>query len=143
MRGLAGARGKTETSYCMLDAGVDAFLATWRKLVKPVSGQIAQALADDEVACERRGADRVRCTVGALGDGEATLTFDFQNPGPILVAFSKHETFMIQDDAAVAKDEARRDRAFKALNAKACEPEPTRDDESVRQHLELEAAGEL
>lgn len=138
-----GVRGKTEKGYCMHDGGIDELLGTLGALIKARSGQIAQALEDDEVACNRRGADRVRCRIGALGDGEATLTFEFENPGPILVGFSKHETFMIQDDAAIAKDESRRDRAFKTLNATACEPERTRDEETYRQRAELEAAGEL
>lgn len=115
-----------EKSICGLDQ-IDDFEKLPAKLYD-YAGQIASAFANDAISCDPAGAATINCGVSATEEGEASLTFQFTTSlgAPRLIGFAKRETFMIDNDARLAKDRSDRDAAFTKLAAAECVPAAAR-----------------
>jgi hypothetical protein len=98
--------------------------AAFDKMIASLSvapDRIGDDLAEDRVLCTTRG-ERDYCDVPAREEGDATMTFVISNAhgAPHLVGFGQRSTFMITDEARLARDQARQLEAFEAKLAPAC-----------------------
>lgn len=114
-----GGQNRIQESYCPFAASSDG-VEKMAKLLKQLAPQIQQAFADDRVGCKEKSAKRVECTVPATMEGEATIGFEIASEPTSIAALYLYETFMIDDDARLAKDQKTIASAIAKLSKEEC-----------------------
>lgn len=114
-----GGRNKIQESYCPFSASGDG-IAKMQKLVQQLAPQMQQAFADDNVRCKEKNAKRVTCTVPATMEGEASIDFEISSNPTSIAAIALYETWMIEDEARMKKDEKTIESAIAKLSKEEC-----------------------
>jgi hypothetical protein len=99
-----GGQNRIQESYCPFSASGDG-VEKMAKLLKQLAPQMQQAFTDERVSCTEKNTKRVTCTVPATMEGEASIDFEITSNPTSIAALALYETFMIDDEARLAKDQ--------------------------------------
>lgn len=114
-----GGSNNIQKSYCPFDASGDG-LEKLAKGLEAYASQIKQGFDDDVISCKEMSPTLVECTAPATMEGEATLGLQISVPSALIKSVYVYETWMIDDDARLAKDQKTIASAIKKLSAKEC-----------------------
>jgi hypothetical protein len=115
-----GGRRNVQEGYCGFNShGHDGF-AKMAKLLKQRAYQIKLSLDDDLASCTTKDKDRVVCKVPATSEGDATIGFEIASNPTAIAAIYLRDTFMVEDEARLAKDEKTINAAIKQLGTETC-----------------------